>query len=193
MISELYARTQSELLGKPYISPYNDTDIIKGQGSIGVELCEQLEHIDAIFIAVGGGGLISGIGDYIKSFSPTTEIVACLPENAPTMKYCLDAGEIIEIQEHPTLSEGTAGGIEPNAVTFPLCQRVIDRCVLVSEADIRSAMKHVYETHNYIIEGAAGVALAGFLKVQECYKNKRVVIVLCGGNISKETLEEVIQ
>jgi threonine dehydratase len=193
LMSELYARTQSELLGAPYISPYNDIDIIKGQGSIGVELREQLEQIDAIFIAVGGGGLISGIGDYIKSYSPETEIVACLPENAPTMKYCLDAGKIVEIQEKPTLSEGTAGGIEPNSVTFPLCQRVIDRCVLVSESDIRAAMKHVYRTQNYTIEGAAGVALAGFLKTQEYYKNKCVVVLLCGGNISKNILEEIVQ
>jgi threonine dehydratase len=190
---ELEASRQAERQGTLFISPYNDLQIIAGQGTIGMEIHEQLPDVDAVFIAVGGGGMISGIGTALKHLSPNVQIIGCWPENAPTMERSLAAGEIIEMEELDTLSDGTAGGIEPDSVTFPLCQRVIDRTVLVSEDEIRDAMKAVARSERWIIEGAAGVALAGALKLSADYQGKRIAVVLCGRNILLEKFVGAIQ
>jgi threonine dehydratase len=183
---ELEAARQARLQGKAFISPYNDLEIIAGQGTIGMELHQQLPQVDAVFVAVGGGGMIAGIGTALKQLNPAIEIIGCWPANAPTLERSLKAGRIIEVDELDTLSDGTAGGVEPGSITFPLCQRVIDRTVLVSEAQIGQAMKAVAATERWIIEGAAGVALAGALKLAEEYRGKRIAVVLCGRNILLE-------
>jgi threonine dehydratase len=151
-----------------------------------MELHQQLPQVDAVFVAVGGGGMIAGIGTALKQLNPAIEIIGCWPANAPTLERSLKAGRIIEVDELDTLSDGTAGGVEPGSITFPLCQRVIDRTVLVSEAQIGQAMKAVAATERWIIEGAAGVALAGALKLAEEYRGKRIAVVLCGRNILLE-------
>ena len=123
LTAELAARRAADASGRVFISPYNDLDVVAGQGTIGVELHRQLPQLDAVFVAVGGGGLIGGIGAYLKAVSPQTEIVGCWPRNSPVMHQCLQAGGIVEVDELPTLSESTAGGLEPDSVTFDLCRR----------------------------------------------------------------------
>lgn len=169
-----------------YISPYNDVDVMAGQGTIGNEILADLPEVDAIFVSVGGGGLVSGIGSRIKSSTSDVEIVGCWPENAPAMLECMKVGTIIGVQEKETLSDGTAGGIDDNALTLSICQDVISTTVTVTENEIANAMKLVYDHHHYIVEGAAGVALASLFKNASKYKNKNVVVILCGGNISKD-------
>ena len=139
-------------------------------------------------MAVGGGGLIGGIGSYLKSVSPRTEIVGCWPENSPVLHECLRAGKVIDVAEQPTLSESTAGGMEPDSVTLAVCRSVIDRAILVSEAEIRAAMRLVLETEHWLIEGAAAVAVAAFRRDIHRWDGKRVAIVLCGRNVSPEVL-----
>lgn len=190
---ELEAARQAKLQNTLFVSPYNDADIIAGQGTIGAELVEQLPDVDAVFVAVGGGGLISGIGAALAHLKPGTEIIGCWPANAPTMQRSLEAGEIIEMEEEDTLSDGTAGGIEPDSITFPLCQKLIDRTVLVSEQEIRDAMKAVARSERWIIEGAAGVALAGAVKLAADYQGKKVAVVLCGRNILLEKFIGAVQ
>ncbi len=186
LASEMEAMRQSKLTGMPYIPPYNDADVIAGQGTIAMEMLEQGGEFDAIFVAVGGGGLISGIGSVFKACSPQTEVVGCWPSNAASMHASLLAGEVIQIEESETISDGTAGGIEPGAMTFTLCQQLIDRFALVSENDIKAAMKLLVETDRWMVEGAAGVALAGMLQYAPDYRGKKVGVVLCGRNISLE-------
>jgi len=183
---ELEAARQAKAQNTLFISPYNDADIIAGQGTVGVEIAEQLPDVDAVFVAVGGGGLISGIGSALAHLKPGTEIIGCWPENAPTMQRSLAAGEIIEMEEQDTLSDGTAGGIEPGSITFPLCQQLVNKTVLVSEQEIRDAMKQVARYERWMIEGAAGVALAGAIKLAADYQGKNLVVVLCGRNILLE-------
>jgi threonine dehydratase len=131
---------------------------------------------------VGGGGLIGGIGTYTKMVSPQTEIVGCWPENSRILYESLKAGQIIDFPEQPTLSESTAGGLEPGSVTLDICKRVIDRCVLVTEEEIAAAVRRVRDEKGWSIEGAAGVAVAAFLKSAHEYRGKTVVVVICGGN-----------
>ncbi|MFV3317993.1 threonine/serine dehydratase [Pseudomonas sp. NY15374] len=190
---ELEAARQAKLQGKPFVSPYNDAQIIAGQGTIGMELFEQAPDLDAVFVAVGGGGLISGIGAALRALAPSVQVIGCWPANAPTLQRSLEEGRIIEMQELDTLSDGTAGGVEPGAITFPLCQQLLHRTVLVSEAEISAAMRDVAAHDRWIIEGAAGVAVAGMQKLAGEFQGKKVAVVLCGRNIVLEKFLEAIQ
>jgi threonine dehydratase len=138
--AELAARAAAQASGRVYISPYNDVEVIAGQGTIAVELVAQVPVMDTIYVAVGGGGLLGGIGAYLKAVSPKTEVVGCWPRNSRVMYECLQAGRIIEVPEQATFSESTAGAVEPGSLTFELCRQVIDRAVLVSEEEILQAM-----------------------------------------------------
>jgi threonine dehydratase len=102
------------------------------------------------------------------------------------MQRSLEAGEIIEMEEDDTISDGTAGGIEPGSITFPLCQNLLSRTVLVSEEEIKAAMRDVAGCERWIIEGAAGVAVASMKKLAKEYRGKRVAVVICGRNILLE-------
>lgn len=191
LTAELAARQAAGATGRVFISPYNDPDVVAGQGTIGVELHRQLPQIDAVFVAVGGGGLIGGIGEYLKAVSPQTEIVGCWPENSPVMHECLKAGRIVKVAERPTLSESTAGGLEPGSVTFDVCRRVIGRAVLVSEEETLRAMRLILETEHWVIEGAAGVAVAAFLQEASRWQGQNAIIVICGRNVSAEVLHKL--
>ncbi len=191
--TELYAQQYAEKNGLTYISPYNDPQVIGGQGTIGVELERQAEKIDAVFIAVGGGGLISGIAGYLKQALPgDVKVIGCLPENSPEMALAAQAGHHVQIEPKPTFSDGTAGGFEPGAITFELCQQFVDEYVLVSEGEIAAALRLALEAQHQLIEGSAGVAIAGFQKLHQEYKGQNVVIVLCGANISLATLKQIL-
>ena len=193
VITEIYARSYAQQHGLVYISPYNDPRVIGGQGTIGVELCRQSERIDAALVALGGGGLISGIAEYVKTVFPAAEISGCSPEHSPVMAKSVQAGHILEMESLPTLSDGTAGGVEQDAITFPLCQRLVDDYILVSEEEIRQAMRLFIETHHMLIEGAAGVALAALFKAAQRFQGKHVVVILCGANISLQTLKTILE
>ena len=183
--AELAARAAAEESGRTYISPYNDWQVVAGQGTIGVELLQQIDGLDAVFIATGGGGLISGIGTYLRARSPQTEIIGCWPENSRVLYESLRAGKIVEYPESYTLSESTAGGVEPGSITFELARAAIHRGVLVPEDTILDAMKWA-RRHDWTIEGSAGVALAAFFEEAARYEDKSVAIVFCGGNLSPE-------
>jgi len=190
LAAELAARSEADSQGREYVSPYNDERVMEGQGTIAVETLRQLRQfptspaLDAIFIAVGGGGLIGGIGSHLRRESPRTEVVGCWPQNSRALEASLRAGRIVEVAEEPTLSTSTAGGLEPGAVTFPIAQRIIDRSLLVSEAEILDSLRLLYAEENWIVEGAAGVALAGLLQQAQDYAGKNVVVLICGGNVA---------
>jgi threonine dehydratase len=191
--TENFAQQYAERNGLVYISAYNDPAVIAGQGTIGREVARQAPRIDALFASVGGGGLISGIACYLKSQLPNPlSIIGCLAENSPEMALSVKEGKFVECPPKPTLSDGTAGGFERGAITFDLCRNLIDDFVLVSEEEIAEAMRGFIDTHHMLIEGAAGVAIAGFLKVQERFRNQNVVIVICGANISLSTLKAIL-
>lgn len=184
--AELAGRQASIQSGKVFISPYNDVDVIAGQGTIAVELQDRMPGLDAVFVAVGGGGLIGGIGAYLKTVAPHVEVIGCWAQNSPVLYECIKAGRILDVPEQPTLSESTAGGLEPESITLDLCRQVIDRFVLVSEEEILAAMRKARDAKGWLIEGAAGVALAAALKTISDYKGKTVLVVICGGNVSPE-------
>ncbi|MFX1508465.1 MAG: threonine/serine dehydratase [Promethearchaeota archaeon] len=163
--AEIFAKRIAEQKKMVFISPYNDPKIIGGQGTIGLELTRQLAKIDAVLVTIGGGGLISGIAGYLKEVNSSVDIVGCLPENSAVMYESIKAGKIlIDMRSKPTLSDGSAGGIEPDSITFELCQRYVDHYILVNEEKIAHAIRLMLEEHRMVIEGAAGVTVAAFLK-----------------------------
>ncbi len=190
--AELRARQRAAEQGKVYISPYNDIDVVAGQGTIGLELVKQAPDLDAVFIAVGGGGLIGGAGTAIKHLRPRTRVVGVWPANSVSMLRSLEAGEIVEAPEYPTLSDGTAGAVEPGSITFPICQAVIDATISVTEAEIAEAMRRIAQAERWMVEGAAGVAMAGLVKQAQAYRGRKVAVVLCGRNIALETFREAV-
>ncbi len=191
--TELHARQIAQEQHATWISPYNDPDIIAGQGTIGIELTRQLKDISAVYITVGGGGLISGIATWFAEHSPQTEIIGCLPENSPEMKLSVEAGHIIHLKESkPTLSDGSAGGMEDGSITFPICQELVKRYILVSEDEIKDAIRDAYQIHGERIEGAAGVAVAAMMKDAGRYKSQNIVAVVCGGNIDEGKFLDIV-
>jgi threonine dehydratase len=190
--TERYVRDMAEKNGQVYVSPYNDVDVMAGQGSIGVELLRQLPNLDTVFVSVGGGGLIGGIAAYLKAVNRKIEVVACLPENAPVMYECIKAGKIIEVPEKPTLSDATAGGIEAGSITFDICKQFVDSYILVTEKEIADSMKLALKHHHLIIEGSAGVALAALIRKSDLYKGKNAAVLICGGNVSEAVLKQMV-
>jgi threonine dehydratase len=183
LAAELAARESAAETGRSYVSPYNDPYVVAGQGTVAVELLRQVPDMDAIFIATGGGGLISGIGTLLHSQAPRAEVIGCWPENSAVLYESIQAGRIIEAPERPTLSESTAGGVEEGSITFELCREVMHHGVLVTEDEILSAMRWGH-AQGWAMEGASGVALAAYFKEAARYANRKVVVLICGGNPS---------
>ncbi len=190
--AEAYARSYAAQMGMTFVSPYNDPQVIGGQGTIAVELGRQLPHIDAVYVSLGGGGLISGVGAYLKSVQPGVQIIGCSPENSAVMIQSVMAGRILDLPSLPTLSDGTAGGVEPGAITFELCRTLVNGYVTVTEEEIASSLRLFIDAHHLLIEGAAAVAIASYLKTRERLVGQNVVVILCGANIGLSTLRDVL-
>jgi threonine dehydratase len=156
-------------------------------------LSEQAPDLAAVFVSVGGGGLIGGTGSALKAMRPQTQVVGVWAENSACMLRALEAGRIVDVDERPTLSDGTAGAIEQGSVTFPLCQSVIDRQVVVDEGEIATGIRLIAETEHWMVEGSAGMALAGLMRSAQAYRGASVAVVLCGRNIAPRTFARIVE
>jgi threonine dehydratase len=190
--AEVFGRQYAVDNAMPYISPYNDTFVVAGQGTVGVELAEQMQTVDAVIIAVGGGGLIGGTAAFLKSKMPNVRVIGASPVNSPVMAMSVRAGHIVEFASEPTLSDGTAGGVEQGAITLELCRVLVDDWVDVTEDEIATAMRDFIADHHQLIEGSAAVALAALAQRAGELRGQRVAVVLCGGNVSIDTLRTVL-
>lgn len=179
--------------GLRFISPYNHPDVIAGQGTLGVEILEQLPDADVLVVSVGGGGLISGVGLWAKAMNPNIRVVGVQAEQSAAMLASLQAGELVQAPDLPTLADGLAGNLEPGAMTFPLVQRLVDMLIAVSEAQIAAAMRWLLNEHQLVVEGAAAVVVAALLNgLVAGLAGRRVVALLCGRNVATETLLGVV-
>jgi len=175
-----------------YVSPYNDWDVVAGQGTIGLELLEQAERIDNVFISMGGGGLIGGIGAVLKSFSPHTKIFGIAAENSAAFAASLDAGRIVETEHLATLADGVAGGVDEGSLTLPLGMEVVDQVVTCNEDEIADSLLMLASKEHQLVEGAAALALAGFRKVSRQIEDQVSVVLLCGSNYDEAAIFSMI-
>lgn len=190
--TESYLRQKAREKGWIYISPYNDRQVVAGQGTIAAEILEQLPGPDNLLATVGGGGLISGIGTYMRECAPGTTLIGCQPENSPEMSVSVRAGEYREVTSKETLSDASAGGFEADSITFGLCKKLVDDFILASEDEISDAIRSVIKHHHKIVEGSAAVAIASLLKRRSQFKNQTTVVIVCGANISHGKLQKIL-
>lgn len=188
--TEAHARAVAAASGRHYVSPYNDADVVAGQGTVMVELLQQWPDVEAVYVALGGGGLIAGMAAYGKRVRPDLQLVACSPIASPAMAACVRAGRIVDVPCHDTWSDSTAGGVEPGAITFPLCRDLVDRFVDVDEAAIAQAMRDCLAHQHLLVEGAAGVAFAGLR--QDAARPRRTAVVVCGANLPYAALQRLL-
>ena len=189
--TERHARAYAGEHGMYYVSPYNDAAVIAGQGTCGVEIIAQLPDVEVACIAVGGGGLMSGVGSVLRRHNPQVRLIGCQPAASPVMARSVEAGAILELPSDATLSDGTAGGIESGSITFDLCRELVDEFVLVSEEQIAAAMRDYMTAAADRIEGAAGVAIAALLEKKDAVAGRKAAVIVCGGNIAQAALDAV--
>lgn len=168
--------------GASYISPYNDPEIVSGQGTISLELQDQIDRIDNIFVAMGGGGLISGVASVLKSFSPVTRVFGVSALNSAALNASIIAGRVVEVNHSDTIADAVAGSVMPDSITLPLASAAVDELLLCDESEIADALGHLSTKEGMIVEGAAALALAGFFKVEERLRGQVNIVLLCGGN-----------
>jgi threonine dehydratase len=178
-----------------FVHPFDDPDVIAGQGTIAQEIFQQCQSpIDAIFVAIGGGGLISGIGEYTKAINPSTKIIGVQAQDSDAMKRSLKAGKRIELKEVGLFSDGTAVKLVGKE-TFRICQRVIDEIVTVDTDEICAAINDVFSDTRSILEPAGALAIAGLKKYvyQQRVKKKTLIAVACGANMNFSRLRFVAE
>ncbi|CAM1507978.1 Fc.00g048260.m01.CDS01 [Cosmosporella sp. VM-42] len=189
-LAEKHAQELASSGGYSYVSPYNDPDIVAGQGTIGLEILEQCEQVDNIFISMGGGGLISGIGSVIKAFSPSTKIYGVSAINSRALAASMAAGRVVETEHVTTLAEAVSGGLDADTITLPLATSVIDHVIDCDEGEILAALKSLAFDENMIVEGSAALALAGFNKVAQDLGGRTSVVLLCGANFDQAAMQK---
>jgi threonine dehydratase len=176
-----------------FIHPFDNFDVMAGQGTMALEILEQAPDLDAVIVPVGGGGLIGGIGTVMRARKPAVRVIGVEPEHAACLTAALAAGQPITVGLSPTLADGLAVpqvGTEP----FKVLPRVVDRLVTVNEANIALAILRLIELEKSVVEGAGAAPLAAFLAGKlDDLKGRKVVLVLCGGNIDITMLDRVIE
>ncbi|MDO4550028.1 MAG: threonine ammonia-lyase [Planctomycetia bacterium] len=178
--------------GYTFIHPFNDENVIAGQGTIGLELLEQLAHLDAVIIPVGGGGLAAGVAYAIKTLKPEVKVYGVQASGAPSMYESIKKREKIKLERVSTIADGIAV-LEPGELTFALCQQYLDDMVTVTDDEISTAILTLIEQQKLIAEGAGAVAVAAAMFHKVPVTGKNVVCLVSGGNIDVTILSRVIK
>jgi threonine dehydratase len=186
--ADAFAREQ----GATFVHAYDDPRTVAGQGTIGLEILEDLPKVAAILVPVGGGGMITGIAIAAKTLAPTTRLVAIQTDASPALRDSLRDNKCYAEYAHaPTICEGLAGGI--GTMVFDAArQKLIDDVVIVAEDDVRAAIRALAETEQLIVEGSGAVGVAALLTRALDLRGKRVAVVLSGGNIDVESLNKIL-
>ncbi|HHX7191454.1 TPA: bifunctional threonine ammonia-lyase/L-serine ammonia-lyase TdcB [Bacillus thuringiensis] len=180
--------------GETYLHPYDDVEVMAGQGTIGLDILDDMWDVDTVIVPIGGGGIISGIAVALKSFNPSINIIGVQAENVHGMKASYDAGEIVLHYNAPTIADGCAVKI-PGNLTFEIVKKLVDDIVTVSEEELEVAMKDLLQRGKAVVEGAGALATAALLagKVDKYVKGKKVVAVISGGNVDLKRISSVCE
>jgi threonine dehydratase len=190
--AEEEARRVGDEEGKIYVSPYNDPMVVGGQGTCGYEISQQLPDVDAALFACGAGGLLTGSSGWLKSHNPDIETYGVSPANSPVMYESVRKNEMITMDIEPTLADTCAGGVDLDTITLDLCRRHVNEIILLSEDEIATSIRTLFEQHRLISEGSGALGVGGMLKYKERFNGKKVVAVVCGRNIDLEVFKKII-
>lgn len=190
--AEVEARRVGDEEGKVYVSPYNDPNVVGGQGTCGYEISEQLPDVDAAFFACGAGGLLTGSSGWLKHHSPSIEIYGVSPANSPVMYESVKAGKMISMDTKPTLADTCGGGVDLDSITLELCRRHVDEILLLSEKEIAAAIRLLFYEHRLGAEGSGVLGIGGVLQRKDKFKGKKVVAVICGQNVDLAVFNKII-
>ena len=191
-VAEQYARELAEKEGMTYVSPYNDPFVIAGQGTVGLEILEDLADVDSIIVPVSGGSLIAGIAIAAKSKNPHVRILGVQPEATPAMYYSLKAGKITTVEMKETVADGLVGNLQEGSITFELVQKYVDKILLYDEQTIKKGIVLLWKKERQIVEGAGAISIAPILESKEQFTGKKTVAVVSGGNIDEAIFREAI-
>lgn len=186
-----YAKNLQEITGAVFIEPFNDGDVMAGQGTIGLEILERMPDADTVIVPIGGGGLISGIACAIKSLKPDCRVIGVQAENAPSMKKSLEENKMITLDSVSTIADGIAVKT-PGDLTYAMCQKYVDEVVTVSEEEIAAAILVLLEKMKMVAEGAGATSVAAAMFGKVDMEGHKVVSVLSGGNIDVNLLSKII-
>ena len=178
-------------MGYTFLHPFNDEDVIAGQGTIALELADQIPDLDAIIVPIGGGGLIAGIAYTMKTLNPRVKVYGVQATGAPSMKNSVEKGEIEQLSGVSTIADGIAVK-KPGDITYELCKKYVDEIVTVTDDEISAAILALMEQHKLVTEGAGAVAVAAAMFKKIDLKGKKTVCLLSGGNIDVTILSRVI-
>ena len=178
--------------GYTFIHPFDDEDVIAGQGTIGLEIMDQKKDIDAVIVPIGGGGIISGIAFAIKSLNPNIKVYGVQAAGAPSMKNSVEHKKIERLAAVSTIADGIAVK-EPGQNTFDICSNYVDGIVTVTDDEVSTAILTMIEQHKLITEGAGAVAVAAAMFNKLPIEGKNVVCIVSGGNIDVNILDRVIK
>ncbi len=178
--------------GYTFIHPFDDEDVIAGQGTIALELIEQIPDMDAVIVPIGGGGLISGIAYTLKTLKPQVKVYGVQSAGAPSMYNSVNDGEIEELASVSTIADGIAVK-KPGANTYELCKKYVDKIVTVTDDEISAAILALMEKHKLVTEGAGAISVAAAMFGKLDIKGKKTVCLLSGGNIDVTILSRVIK
>jgi threonine dehydratase len=192
--AEIHTLALQEERGLTMVDPFDDPLVIAGQGTIGLELLEDLPEVDTVIVPLSGGGLISGIALALKSASPSIRVIGVTMDRAPVMYHSLRAGAPIEMEEEDTIADALVGNIGVNnKYTFRIVQEYVDDTVLVSDEEISAAMAFALEKHHLVVEGGGAVGVAALLHHRADGLGHNVVIVVSGSNVSLPLLLNMVQ
>jgi threonine dehydratase len=173
------------------IHPFDDPDVIAGQGTIGLEICEDLPDVNAVIVPIGGGGLISGISTAIKSLRPAAKMLGVEPEKASSMYESIKSGKITHLPDTTSIADGLATR-EPGLLTFDIVKKNVDEILLVSEEQIERAVFTAMKECHLVIEPSAAAAIAGLIEKVQVRTGEKIVVVVSGGNVSLQTLSNIL-
>ncbi len=188
----LEAMRRCAIEGSTFIHPFDDADVIAGQGTIGLELLEQVEGLEAVVVPIGGGGLIGGIACAIKSLRPAVRVIGVQTSRLPSMQAALRAGEPVTIDAATTIGDGIAVR-RAGTKTLPLVREYVDEIVTVDEDEIAAAILVLLEREKTLAEGAGAAALAALLQRRTSLQGARTAVLVCGGNIDVTLLSRIIE
>jgi len=184
-----HALELSEKEGYTFVHPFDDYDVLCGQGTIGAEILDELSDVDEILVPIGGGGLIAGIAVAAKAKKPSVKIIGVVPVGAMSMKISLEEGQVTRLAAVKTVAEGVAVK-QPGDLTFAFAQKYVDEIITVSERDIMEAVLLTMEKHKLVAETAGAIPLAGLRK--RSAPGKKIVCIMSGGNIDVVTISSII-